>query len=194
MVLIAGPSGAGKTTIVKYLENTFPDSFKEAVSHTTRPIRPGEINGVHYHFVDKKEFERMIENNELIEYMKIYDNYYGLSKKEIESILAEGKIPLIIVYPTALPSYKEYCEEIGCLKLFFTAPKDVLIERLKARGDSPEQLQKRLSKLDKELEMEKELKDQFDNVIVCVGSIEEVAGHVLDLIEQKKNQRFSIGR
>ena len=78
MVILSSPSGAGKTTITKKIQQKH-QNFKISVSHTTRPPRSNELDGVDYHFVSKEEFKRLINNDEFYEYAKIFDIYYGTS-------------------------------------------------------------------------------------------------------------------
>jgi len=85
--VICGPSGVGKGTLLKELYKELPNTFKTAVSTTTRKPRNAEINGQHYHFTDCKTFEEMISNNEFIEYAKVHNNYYGTSKKAVENVI-----------------------------------------------------------------------------------------------------------
>ena len=81
MVILSSPSGVGKTTLTKKIQQKY-NSFKISVSHTTRPPRSNEVEGVDYYFVSKKEFEKLIDNKEFYEYAKIFENYYGTLKKK----------------------------------------------------------------------------------------------------------------
>ena len=85
-VVIAGPSGVGKGTLINKLLALFPETFGFSVSHTTRAPRPGEENGVHYNFVTKGEFEQAVEKNDFIEYAKVHTNYYGTSLQAVEKV------------------------------------------------------------------------------------------------------------
>ena len=85
MVVLSSPSGVGKTTITKKLQQKY-QNFKLSVSHTTRPPRSNEVNGVDYNFVSKK-FNELIEDNAFYEYAKIFDNYYGTLKKVLIFLL-----------------------------------------------------------------------------------------------------------
>ena len=82
MFVLSSPSGAGKTTLTKKIakEN---DNFIISISHTTRKPRPNEVNGKDYYFINKKEFDSLIKGNNFFEYAKIFDNYYGTSKKKV---------------------------------------------------------------------------------------------------------------
>ena len=83
MLILSSPSGAGKTTLSKKIQQKHKN-FKISVSHTTRKPRSNEVDGVDYFFISKKEFEEKIKNNKFYEYAKIFDNYYGTSKKNID--------------------------------------------------------------------------------------------------------------
>lgn len=85
-VVIAGPSGVGKGTLINRLLEKFPEVFGFSVSHTTRAPRPGEENGVHYNFVTKGDFEQAVEKGDFIEYAKVHANYYGTSQLAVEKV------------------------------------------------------------------------------------------------------------
>ena len=80
MVILSSPSGVGKTTLTKKIQQKY-HSFKISVSHTTRSPRSNEVDGVDYHFVSEEEFKKLIEQNKFYEYAKIFENYYGTLKK-----------------------------------------------------------------------------------------------------------------
>jgi len=89
LYIISAPSGAGKTTLVKELiANT--EHIVVSVSHTTRAMRPGEINGMDYHFVDKNEFSSMVDSGAFLEHAQVFDNYYGTSQQHVEQQLQQG--------------------------------------------------------------------------------------------------------
>jgi guanylate kinase len=89
LYVIAAPSGTGKTTLVEALVNALPN-ITVSISHTTRPKRPNEINGVNYYFLEKNEFEHLIEHGDFLEYATIFDHYYGTSKRWVTETLAKG--------------------------------------------------------------------------------------------------------
>ena len=91
MVVLSSPSGAGKTTITKKIQQKF-NSFKISVSHTTRKPRLNEIDGIDYNFIDAKLFEKKIKDNYFYEYAKIFDNFYGTSKIEVNKIIKNNDI------------------------------------------------------------------------------------------------------
>ncbi|WP_278356238.1 guanylate kinase, partial [Idiomarina abyssalis] len=92
LFIIAAPSGAGKSSLIRALLEKHPDqSMQVSVSSTTRAPRPGEVQGVHYHFLNTDEFEQRIDAGEFYEWARVFGNYYGTSRKVVESLLAEGK-------------------------------------------------------------------------------------------------------
>jgi len=91
MVVISSPSGAGKSTIARQLLSDSDMNLSLSVSVTTRERRPSEINGVHYHFIAKREFERLRDNDELIEWAEVHGNFYGTLRQTAEEALADGK-------------------------------------------------------------------------------------------------------
>ncbi|MDX1443093.1 MAG: guanylate kinase [Gammaproteobacteria bacterium] len=90
LIVISAPSGAGKTSLVKELVHDNPDVVF-SVSYTTRSKRDGEVDGRDYHFVSRPEFEKMIEQDEFLEYAQVFDNYYGTAKAQVEKQLERGK-------------------------------------------------------------------------------------------------------
>ncbi|MBC8717934.1 MULTISPECIES: guanylate kinase [Brucella/Ochrobactrum group] len=91
MVVISSPSGAGKSTIARQLLSDTDMNLSLSVSVTTRERRPSEIEGVHYHFITKREFERRRDNDELIEWAEVHGNFYGTLRQTAEEALADGK-------------------------------------------------------------------------------------------------------
>ena len=91
MVILSSPSGVGKTTLTKKLQQKY-QSFKISVSHTTRSPRSNEIDGVDYNFVTHKKFKELINKNQFYEYAKIFENYYGTLKKSVDGTIKENDI------------------------------------------------------------------------------------------------------
>ena len=86
MIILSSPSGVGKTTLTKKIQQKY-HSFKISVSHTTRSPRSNEVEGVDYYFVTNKEFKKLIDENKFYEYAKIFDNYYGTLKKSVDNLI-----------------------------------------------------------------------------------------------------------
>ena len=147
MVVLSSPSGAGKTTITKKIQQKL-NSFKISVSHTTRKPRLNEIDGVDYNFIDIKTFEKKIEENFFYEYAKIFDNYYGTSKIAVNNIIKNNDIIFDIDWQGNQQLSK--FDELNLLKIFITIKsKKDLKERLITRNqDSKSEVEKRLSSFD----------------------------------------------
>lgn len=133
LIVIVAPSGTGKSTLIKRLKGDFP-SLVESVSYTTRPMRPGEVHGKSYFFIEKQEFEKMIEANEFLEWANVHGNFYGTSKKFVEDSLESGKHLLFDLDVQGTDSMKNYFKEKA--NAIFIAPPSVeeLEKRLRHRG------------------------------------------------------------
>ncbi len=145
MIVVSGPSGAGKGTICKALMEEHSD-IEMSISATTREPRPGEIDGVHYHFMSEETFTEMRENDGFIEWANFCQHYYGTPKKRVEDFLAEGKdVILEIEVQGAMQVRSEYPEAV----FVFVIPPSLeeLKKRLTGRGtESPEVIAERLEK------------------------------------------------
>ena len=91
MVILSSPSGVGKTTLTKKIQQKY-ENFRISVSHTTRPPRSNEVEGVDYYFISHKKFEEMIKRNEFYEYARIFDNYYGTLKSNVDKQIKKNDI------------------------------------------------------------------------------------------------------
>jgi len=119
MLILSSPSGAGKTTLTKKIQQKY-QNFKISVSHTTRKPRTNEIEGVDYFFVNHEEFENLISNNEFYEYAKIFDNYYGTHKESIDLLSKTNDIIFDIDWQGTkqLSNFKE----LKLIKIFLIPP------------------------------------------------------------------------
>ena len=162
ILVIVAPSGTGKSTLIDKLLVDFPH-IKWSVSYTTRPMREGEINGKDYFFVNEKEFLRMKENDEFVEWAEVHSNYYGTHKGFINDGLKNGDILLFDVDVQGCDSFKDiYGEEA---KIIFIEPPSLehLEQRLRKRGtESNRVIQERLNNAKREIER----KDDFDYKVV----------------------------
>ena len=132
LYIFSAPSGAGKTSLVKALvEST--DGIEVSVSHTTRSPRPGEENGVHYHFVDPGTFEEMVAAGAFLEHARVFDNYYGTARASIESRLKQGMDVILEIDWQGARQVREQFPD--CIGLFILPPsRQALEERLRGRG------------------------------------------------------------
>ena len=133
LIVLSGFSGSGKGTIMKELMRRYSEQYALSISATTRNPRPGEVDGVEYFFRTKEEFERMIERDELIEYAKYVENYYGTPKAYVEEQLAAGKdVILEIEIQGALKVKEKFPDTV---LMFVTPPSaEELKKRLVGRG------------------------------------------------------------
>jgi len=182
IIAISSPSGGGKTSVVKQILKDFPQIIF-SVSATTRPKRSNEVNGVDYFFVDEREFELKIKNNEFIEWERFYDYYYGTLKSFVDDNINNGKSVLFEVdVKGALSLKKIYPESI----LIFIDPPtyEELVKRLKNRKtESPEDLQKRIDRA----KMELSYKHKFDYIFVN-DELNKVYKSVKSLIKEIINK------
>lgn len=135
---VSAPSGAGKTSLVAALVKKRPE-ICVSISHTTRTMRPGEVDGVNYHFVDHATFEQMLGEGAFLESAKVFSNFYGTSQAWVESTLAQGRdVILEIDWQGAAQVRRQLPETIS---LFILPPsREALRERLTGRGQDPQEV------------------------------------------------------
>ncbi|SCV05644.1 LANO_0H12024g1_1 [Lachancea nothofagi CBS 11611] len=144
-IILSGPSGSGKSTILKKLLEEFPDKFGFSVSSTTRKPRAGEVPGVHYNFVTVPEFQRMIKDEEFVEWAQFSGNYYGTTLASVKEVTESGKTCILDIDMQGVQAIKKKANFNA--RYLFVAPPSIesLRERLTGRGsETPESLQKRL--------------------------------------------------
>lgn len=141
--IISAPAGTGKTTLVNMLTQEFP-CVLASISYTTRPIRTGEIDGVHYHFISESDFKQRIGRNEFLEYVQLYGYYYGTSRTWMEERLAAGKHLLLVIDTQGALQLKE---KIQTTSIFIAPPSLEELERRlnKRKTESAELMAKRLA-------------------------------------------------
>ena len=185
LIVISGPSGAGKGTVVKELLKIYEDNKDKvylSVSATTRSPREGEIDGVSYYFIKEKDFLEKIENQEFLEYNKYgTGKYYGTLKNHVFEYLNKGYDVLLEIdingYKQVINNYKD------ALGIFITTPSlKVLEERLRNRGtETEEQIRKRLETAREELKN----KDIYPHIIINEdGKSYDAAKRVYDIIKK----------
>ena len=164
LFVMSAASGAGKTTLKDKVIGEFPD-IVYSISATTRSPREGEIDGEHYFFKTKEEFEQMIKDDALVEYNLVHGNYYGTPKFFVEDMLRQGKRVLFDIDVFGKVNFdKVYPEATGILIL--PPSEEELERRLRGRGtDSEEVIRLRLENAKKEMEFAK-TKGKYEHVIV----------------------------
>ena len=182
LFVMSAASGAGKTTLKDLVIKDFPD-IKYSISATTRKPREGEIDGVHYFFKTKEEFEQMIKDDALIEYNLVHGNYYGTPKSFVEKTLAEGNRVLFDLDVFGKVNFdKVYPDATG---IFILPPSDEELERrLRGRGtDSEEVIQLRLANAKKEIEFAK-TKGKYEYTIIN-DDLQKAADELRAILSQK---------
>ncbi|XP_070570331.1 guanylate kinase-like isoform X2 [Ptychodera flava] len=151
-VVISGPSGTGKSTLIKKLMDDYKEYFGFSISHTTRKARPGEEDGKDYHFTTRDEMEAAIDRGEFVETAEYSGNLYGTSKKAVEDVLEQKKICILDIDMQGVKSVKQ--TNLKPRYIFIRPPDmEALEDRLKGRKtESEESLQKRLHSAIEELE------------------------------------------
>jgi guanylate kinase len=182
LFVMSAASGAGKTTLKDLVIKDFPD-IKYSISATTRKPREGEIDGVHYFFKTKEEFEQMIKDDALVEYNLVHGNYYGTPKSFVEKTLAEGNRVLFDLDVFGKVNFdKVYPDATG---IFILPPSDEELERrLRGRGtDSEEVIQLRLANAKKEIEFAK-TKGKYEYTIVN-DDLQKAADELRAILSQR---------
>ncbi|MDP8224960.1 MAG: guanylate kinase [Candidatus Lernaella stagnicola] len=192
LIVVVAPSGGGKTTLCHAVIDRLP-GIRFSVSHTTRPARGDEVDGVAYHFVDRDEFQRMIDREALVEWAQIHGHYYGTSHTEIENARRNGEdIFLDIEGQGAMQIRARYPDAV--LVYILPPSMEVLRERLRARGtDSEDEVERRCENARREIEF---IHD-FDYVII--NDELEAAVTTLEAIvragrQRRENMRDAIAR
>ena len=187
LFIVAAPSGAGKTTLVSLLLENDPQ-IRVSISHTTRAPRPGEENGREYHFIDVPAFLEKVQHGEFLEWADVHGNYYGTSKKWIESEMSSGRDVLLeIDWQGAQQVRKSFSKAIG---IFVLPPSmDVLKTRLSGRGtDSAEVIARRIAAAHDEMRHV----DEFDYVIIN-DDLQQASGDLQSIVTASRlhyaNQR-----
>ncbi len=175
MVILSSPSGVGKTTLTKKIQQKY-QSFKISVSYTTRPPRSNEVDGVDYKFVKKEQFEQLIKKNQFYEYAKIFENYYGTLKKNVDETLQKNDIIFDIDWQGTKQLSK--FKNLNLIKIFLiTENKEELKKRLMTRGqNTSKELEKRFNSFDEDIKYW----NDYDyilinkNLDVCFKQIENI--------------------
>lgn len=144
LLIISGPSGTGKGTLVEKLMKADP-TFRFSCSVTTRAPRVGEIDGVHYHFVSVEEYDRLVAENAFLEHATVHGNYYGTLRKPIEDMMAQGQNVLLDIDTQGAINVMENADDY--VSIFILPPSYTeLRKRLEGRGtDAPEVIERRMN-------------------------------------------------
>jgi len=163
-LVIYGPSGVGKSTIISKIMEIYSDIFDFTISHTSRLIRMGETDGINYYFVCEEQINDMIKNNEFIEYTKFADNYYGTSKTAINIVKNNKKVCILDLDINGIKSMKKI-KEYNSLYVYIAPPSiDELKKRLEIRGEKKESIIKRIDQAKND--MNSDIHKLFDKIII----------------------------
>tara|TARA_X000001036_G_C20578428_1_gene765674 strand:- start:272 stop:868 length:597 start_codon:yes stop_codon:yes gene_type:complete len=182
MVILSSPSGAGKTTITKKIQQKY-QSFKISVSHTTRRPRPNEVEGVDYYFVTHEKFKQFIKEGKFYEYAKIFDNYYGTLKESVDQMIKTNDIIFDIDWQGTQQLSK--FKNLNLLKIYLIPPnKAELKQRLINRNqDSPIEVERRFKAYDKDTQHWKD----YDYIIIN-ENLENCYKQIENIISVNKNK------
>ena len=176
MVILSSPSGAGKTTLTKKIQQKY-QNFKISVSHTTRKPRSNELEGIDYFFVSHDEFQKNISGNKFYEYAKIFDNFYGTLKDSVNSLLKKNNDILFDIDWQGTQQLDRF-KELNLIKIFLVPPdKKELEKRLIQRNqDQPNVIKKRLKAYDDDIVhwVDYDYVVINDNLENCFAQIEKI--------------------
>jgi guanylate kinase len=189
--VIAAPSGAGKTSLVRALMEREP-GLRFSISYTTRPKRPAEQHGRDYFFVPKDEFERMVADGEFLEHARVFDNYYGTARRQVEEALSSGQDLILEIDWQGAAQIRAALPE--CISIFILPPSRRELERrLRGRGtDAEEVIERRLRDAASDMTHWRE----FDHVVVnddfatALGQLQDV---VAGRGEASRRERAGLG-
>ncbi|XP_055310974.1 guanylate kinase isoform X3 [Sitodiplosis mosellana] len=190
-LVLCGPSGSGKSTLLKRLFAEYPETFGFSVSHTTRKPRPGEENGVHYHFVERGAMKAAIEKGEFLESAEFSGNMYGTSKQAVRNVQDAGKVCVLDIEIEGVKQIRN--SDLDPLLAFVMPPSiDELKRRLLDRKtETPESLQKRLDTAHREIEYGK-AEGNF-HTIVLNDDVEKAYKELRDFIVQELEKQQANG-
>ena len=184
MVILSSPSGVGKTTLTKKIQQKYKN-FKISVSHTTRTPRSNEIDGVDYHFVSKEKFKELIDKGKFYEYAKIFENYYGTLKSIVDKTIKENDILFDIDWQGTKQLSK--FKNLNLIKIYLITEKKELKSRLiKRNQNTDEEVKKRFDSFDEDI---KHWND-YDYIIIN-QHLENCFRQIENIIEINKTKNFS---
>ena len=187
VVVLSSPSGAGKTTLVKKIAQE--NNFKISISYTTRKPRTNEVNGKDYFFIEEEEFKNLIKNKELLEYAKVFENYYGSSKKQVFEKLSKGENVIFDIDWQGTEQIKKQKLNYKLITFFILPPsKSELFDRLKNRDMKDKNIvEKRMKQFNQDIEHW----ENYDFVVIN-DDLEKCYSEIIKFINNKTENLNSI--
>jgi guanylate kinase len=187
LIVISGPSGSGKGTIIKEVIKKIPELIY-SVSYTTRPKREGEIEGKDYFFISKDEFEKLIDEDFFIEWAKVYDYYYGTSKEFVLNNLNDNRDVILEIEIQGAKKIREIYDKKNVIFIFIAPPDFKELERRimnRKRGETEEEIKKRMDFAKKEIEESK----NYDYIIIN-DNINKAVKKIVNIINKERRKIY----
>ena len=187
LIVISGPSGSGKGTIIKEVMKKIPDLIY-SVSYTTRPKREGEIEGKDYFFISKDEFEKLINEDFFIEWAKVYDYYYGTGKEFVLNNLNDNKDVILEIEIQGAKKIREIYDKKNVIFIFIAPPDFKELEKRimnRKRGETEEEIKKRMNFAKKEIEESK----NYDYIIIN-DNINKAVKKIINIINKERRKIY----
>lgn len=182
LYVVSSPAGAGKTTIVNLLLEELP-FLRKVITYTTRSKRKNEIDNVDYVFKSKEEFESLVQQGAFLEYALVHGNYYGTPKQELQQLLSEGYDVILVIDVQGMRQVRLSMPELTTI--FILPPSiDELIARMRIRGETQEEIEKRLETAKRELRAWRE----YDYVVIN-DNLEQAKNQIKCIITSNRHRR-----
>lgn len=187
VLVLCGPSGSGKSSLLRHLFEEFPDRFGFSVSHTTRSPRPGEQNGRHYHFTTKEEMEQAIARGEFLETAVFSNNMYGTSLAAVQAVCDSGKVCVLDIDVQGVKQIRQ--TDLDPILVFIKPPSMADLEkRLRGRGtETDDSLQRRLDVARQEI-VYGETPGNF-HLVLLNDNLEKAYGRLRDFVLKELEKR-----
>mgnify|MGYP003998438733 FL=1 len=179
-IIISAPSGTGKTTICNSLRESIPD-LKFTISHTTRKIREGEVDGVDYIFISKNEFKNKIKNNDFLEWAQVHDNYYGTSLESADITINKGYDTLLEIDIQGVKSLRKMNYQGTYIIIFPPSIKELEVRLRKRGSDLEEKILQRVETGKKEIK-----KYKMYDYIVTNHVVEDTVNNLISIMQAEK--------
>ena len=187
LVIISGPSGVGKSTLVNAMLPALDAEL--SISKTTRALRPGDVDGKHYHFVSVEEFQRSVAEDDFLEHAAVHGNHYGTPKKLVADKLAAGRCVVLEIDVNGAAQVKELMPD--ALGVFILAPEEqALLDRLRSRNqDDPATIQRRFEQAKEEIQAAQS-SNTYSHFVVN-DDFDRALGEIVSLVEAERSRRSS---